>query len=474
MWETVIGLEIHVQLRTRTKLFCPCRVDPLAPPNTMVCPVCLGLPGALPVPNAHAVLLGVRASRALDAAVASTSRFARKNYFYPDLPKGYQISQFEEPLARGGALRIASPTRGDIGVRFERLHLEEDAGRLVHDRVEGATAVDLNRAGVPLLEIVTAPDLRSPAEARAFLHLLKQVLEYLDVSDCDMEAGQLRVDANLSVRPEGSGTLGVKQELKNLNSFAAVERALQQLAAQQTTLRETGGAIEPSTFSAAADELRVLRRKEAHHDYRYTPDPDLPPLILDAVTIDTAGGDRIELPTARHDRFEGELGLRPADATVLVRRRALADYFEAVVAQGTEPRAAAKWVIGPVLELQTDRDVFAVGADRVADLIRLVARGGVSEQAGKRVLRAMAERPGSAEAVAAAIGVRQVQDASRIEEWVEAALAEHPDAVERYRGGEGKVLGFLIGDVMKRSRGAADPKRVRTAMVAKLGVAQED
>ncbi|HZB27764.1 MAG TPA: Asp-tRNA(Asn)/Glu-tRNA(Gln) amidotransferase subunit GatB, partial [Gemmatimonadales bacterium] len=281
-WETVIGLEVHVQLRTRTKMFCGNRTTFGDPPNTNVCPVCLGLPGALPVPNAEAIRLAARAAMALGCTVHQTSVFARKNYFYPDLPKGYQISQFDRPLATGGSVTFESPDRGTIRVGITRLHVEEDAGKLLHDRFPGKTAVDLNRAGVPLAEIVSDPDLRSPAEARAYLTTLRQILVYAGVSDCSMEQGSLRVDANISIRPAGVAKLGTKTEVKNMNSFANVERALEAERARQVALVESGRRVEQVTllFNAATGQVKPTRSKEESHDYRYFPDPDLPPLVL--------------------------------------------------------------------------------------------------------------------------------------------------------------------------------------------------
>ncbi len=344
-WETVIGLEVHVQLATRSKMFCGCSSAFGEQPNTNVCPTCLGLPGALPVANLEAVRLATRAALALDLTIHRTSVFARKNYFYPDLPKGYQISQFDMPLATAGRLRIASPDRDDITIEITRLHLEEDAGKSLHDRIPEKTAVDFNRAGVPLVEIVTEPDLRSPAEARAFLVALKQILQYLEISDCNMEEGHLRVDANLSIRPANGSTLGVKQEVKNMNSFAAAERALEQLRDRQIDLVEAKQAIELTTFSAASGALRALRTKEESHDYRYFPEPDLPPLTLADDWIADERHALPELPEAKRIRFQHEYGIRPYDADVLSATRQIADYFEAVVAAGAPPEETANWVM---------------------------------------------------------------------------------------------------------------------------------
>ncbi|HZM27710.1 MAG TPA: Asp-tRNA(Asn)/Glu-tRNA(Gln) amidotransferase subunit GatB, partial [Gemmatimonadales bacterium] len=350
-WETVIGLEVHVQLLTRSKMFCGCSTAFGDPPNTNVCPVCLGLPGALPVPNARAIRLATRAALALGCTVNGRSVFARKNYFYPDLPKGYQISQFDQPLAIHGGLEFESPERGRMRCGITRLHVEEDAGKSLHDRFPGKTAVDLNRAGVPLAEIVSEPDLRSPAEARVYLTTLKQILMYAEVSDCSMEQGSLRVDANISIRKAGDSTLGTKSEVKNLNSFANVERALTAERDRQIGLVESGQRITQSTllFNAGTGQVRLLRSKEESHDYRYFPDPDLPPLVLSKEWIEEQGAALPELPDAKRERLVMAYGLSLEHARVIAADRAFANYFEAVVAAGAESQAAANWVMGDAL-----------------------------------------------------------------------------------------------------------------------------
>src|SRR5918992_4188942 len=347
-WETVIGLEVHVQLRTRTKMFCACRTTFGDPPNTNVCPVCLGLPGALPVPNAEAVRLGAAAALALGCTVHRASVFARKNYFYPDLPKGYQISQFDKPLATGGSLTFESLERGRIQVGITRLHVEEDAGKLVHDRFPGKTAVDLNRAGIPLAEIVSEPDLRSPAEARAYLSTLRQILVYAGVSDCSMEQGSLRVDANLSIRPEGVTKLGTKTEVKNMNSFANVERALEAERERQIALAESGRRVEQVTllFNAGTGQVKPTRSKEESHDYRYFPDPDLPPLVLTPSWIEDQRRILPELPEAKRSRLEAAYALPPYDARVITSEVELAQYFEAVGQAGGGPASGWNLAVG--------------------------------------------------------------------------------------------------------------------------------
>ncbi|HKP49573.1 MAG TPA: Asp-tRNA(Asn)/Glu-tRNA(Gln) amidotransferase subunit GatB, partial [Gemmatimonadales bacterium] len=346
-WETVIGLEVHVQLRTRTKMFCADRTTFGDPPNTNVCPVCLGLPGALPVPNAEAIRLGTRAALALGCTVHQTSVFARKNYFYPDLPKGYQISQFDKPLATGGSVHFDSPERGRMRVGITRLHLEEDAGKLLHDRFPGKTAVDLNRAGIPLAEIVSEPDLRSQAEARAYLAALRQILVYAGVSDCSMEQGSLRVDANISIRRPGDTRLGTKTEVKNMNSFANVERALEAERVRQITLLESGQRVDQVTllFNAGTGQVKPIRSKEESHDYRYFPDPDLPPLVLLPGWIEEQRAALPELPEAKRARLETEYALPAYDAGVITSEPELARFFESVVRAGVDPKTGANWIM---------------------------------------------------------------------------------------------------------------------------------
>jgi aspartyl-tRNA(Asn)/glutamyl-tRNA(Gln) amidotransferase subunit B len=472
-WETVIGLEVHVQLGTRSKMFCGCAATFGEEPNTNVCPVCLGLPGALPVPNAEAIRLGVRAALALECTVHPVSVFARKNYFYPDLPKGYQISQFDQPLATGGRLRVESAERGVIEVGITRLHLEEDAGKSLHDRFPGLTAVDLNRAGVPLAEIVSEPDLRSAAEARAYLTSLKQILVYAGVSDCSMEKGHLRVDANVSVRRAGEARFGTKTEVKNVNSFANVERALTSERDRQIALLEAGGTVEQVTllFNAATGQVRPMRSKEESHDYRYFPDPDLPPLVVDAAWVEQQRQSLPELPDAKVARLSMGYGLPAYDARVLAGDVALADYFESVVKEGAEPKAAANWIMTEVMSQWNESGRFAVAAGTLAELVGLVKDGTVSLQAAKKVFAELASNGGTAaKATAERLGLIQVKDESSLEQWVDEVIAANPKEVERYRAGEGKLLGFLVGQVMKRSQGKADPKGVQPVLLRKLSV----
>jgi aspartyl-tRNA(Asn)/glutamyl-tRNA(Gln) amidotransferase subunit B len=470
-WETVIGLEVHVQLRTRTKMFCADRTTFGDPPNTNLCPVCLGLPGALPVPNGEAIRLATRGALALGCMVHETSVFARKNYFYPDLPKGYQISQFDRPLATGGSVSFDSPERGRVGVGITRLHVEEDAGKLVHDRFPGKTAVDLNRAGIPLAEIVSEPDLRSPAEARAYLTVLRQILVYAGVSDCSMEQGSLRVDANISIRRAGESRLGTKTEVKNMNSFANVERALEAERARQVALVEGGQRVEQVTllFNAGTGQVKPTRSKEESHDYRYFPDPDLPPLVLSPTWIAEQRSGLPELPDAKRARLEMEYGLPVYDARVITSEAALAQYFEAVVDAGADPKIAANWVMADVMTTFNDRGDFPVSPVKLAGLIGLVREGTLSLQAAKRVYAELAQTPDQdPRATAERLGLVQVSDQGALAGWVDEVLTAHPAEVARYHGGETKLLGFFVGQVMKRSRGKADPKGVQPVLQERL------
>jgi len=470
-WETVIGLETHVQLSTRTKMFCACSAAFGDPPNTNVCPVCLGLPGALPVPNEQAVKLAVRAALALQCTVHPRSIFARKNYFYPDLPKGYQISQFEEPLATSGSLSFLSPERGVVSASIVRLHVEEDAGKSLHDRFPKATAVDLNRSGVPLVEIVTGPDFHSPGEARAYLLELKHLLEYAGISDCDLEKGSLRVDANVSVRRSSGDPLGTKTEVKNINSFAFVEKALGLERDRQIAELEAGRPIAQATmlYDSKANAVRHQRSKEHSHDYRYFPEPDLPPLVLPAEWPDEQRAALPELPAAKRERFVAQYGLPRQDAAVLTHTRAVADYYEGVVHAGADPKPAANWVMGEALADAKDHgEALRVPAGSLAELIALVKGGTLSHQAAKKVYAEVAAKGGDPRVVAEALGLIQVVDAGALATWVDQVLAASPAEVARFKAGEAKLLAFFVGQVMKASKGKADPKLVPGVLQEKL------
>jgi aspartyl-tRNA(Asn)/glutamyl-tRNA(Gln) amidotransferase subunit B len=472
-WEAVIGIEVHAQLRTARKLFCADEVIFGDAPNTHVCPVCLGLPGALPATNPEAVRLAVRSALSLGCTVHPESVWARKNYFYPDLPKGYQITQFDRPIATDGTV-VFDTDDGEKSVRIRRVHMEEDAGKSLHDRIPGSTAVDLNRAGTPLVEIVTEPDLHSPEDTRAFLSALKQTLEYVEVSDCNMEEGSLRADANISLRPAGSSGLGVKTEIKNVNSFSGIQRALEIEIERQRHVLDGGGTIQQQTllWDDHKGEVRPMRSKEESHDYRYFPDPDLPPLRVAPEAIREAEKALPELPRARRYRLQNELGLAPYDAGVLTQSRVTADYFEDVSAQVGDAKVAANWMMGPVQALMNDRGYDAITLPvrpaQLADLIGLVLDGTVSEGGAKKVLAAIAEQGGEPRAFVQAMGLLQVRDEGQLLSWVDATLESHPAEADRCRGGEKKILGFLMGQVMKRSKGQADPRRVNELLVGRL------
>jgi aspartyl-tRNA(Asn)/glutamyl-tRNA(Gln) amidotransferase subunit B len=475
-YEMVVGLETHVQLLTLTKAFCSCSSEFGAPPNTNVCPVCLGLPGALPVLNERVVDLALRAALALECEIHPVSIFARKNYFYPDLPKGYQISQYDRPIATGGRLTIegADGPLGNVGVT--RVHIEEDAGKSIHDRYPGVTAIDLNRAGVPLIEIVTEPDIRSAAAAGAYLHALKQLLEFLEVSDVNMEEGSLRVDANISARLVGETTLGTKTEVKNMNSFSAVERALEAEFSRQIAVLEAGQRVVQQTmlWDAGTGTVRAARSKEESHDYRYFPDPDLPPLVIELATIEKARRDMPELPAARRARYRETFALSAYDADVLTATRSLGDYFEAVVTQHGDAKTGANWVMGEVLASlkMTKRDIehFPVRPPALAELLDLVRDNVLSGTAAKRVFALMAETGERAPQIAHREGLIQVRDDAPIRAWIEEVITEHEPEATRLARGERKLLGVLVGFVMKKSNGRADPRRVNQLLAERLGV----
>jgi aspartyl-tRNA(Asn)/glutamyl-tRNA(Gln) amidotransferase subunit B len=474
-WEMVVGLEVHVQLRTRTKAFCSCSAEFGAPPNTNVCPVCLALPGALPVLNAEAVALAVRAALALDCTVHEKSVFARKNYFYPDLPKGYQISQFDRPLATGGSVQIREQRDGSIvTVGITRVHMEEDAGKSLHDRYPGASAIDLNRAGVPLIEIVSEPDIRSAAEAGSYLRMLKQRLEYVRVSDVSMERGSLRVDANVSVRPHGQAKLGTKTEVKNMNSFAAVERALESEYERQVSLLESGGKIQQQTmlWDGGRGRVRPSRTKEGSDDYRYFPEPDLLPLVVDGKLVARIRDGMPELPEARRERFGREYGLAPADVSVLTSTPAVAEYFEAAARAAGDGKAAANWVMGEVLATVNARgqslEGFPVRPADLAILLGMIREGALSHTAAKRVFAEMAESGRPPQQIAADAGLLQVGGEEQLAGWIDEVLAENEKEAARFLAGEKKLQGVLVGLVMKKSAGRADPKAVNKLLSERL------
>ena len=477
-YETVIGLECHAQLLTRTKLFCGCRAGFGDAPNTNICPVCAGLPGALPVLNRRAVELATRMALAVGGRVNRNSIFARKNYFYPDLPKGYQISQYDRPLAEEGAIEVETESgRKRIGI--ERIHMEEDAGKLLHEGFRDAatkSGVDFNRSGVPLIEIVSRPELSSPEEAVAYAESLREILQYAGVSDADMEKGNFRCDGNVSIRLRGASELGTKVEIKNLNSFRFLRRALTYEAGRHAALLDAGSRVVQETrlYDPDADETHPMRSKEEAHDYRYFPDPDLPPLRLSAALVDQIRSALPELPKAKRERFTAVLGLPAYDASVLTSSRALADYFEAAARRSGNPKATSNWVMSDVLrklkESEVALEAFPIVPEALGELIALVEQGKVSGKMAKEVFEKMY---GSGEPAAKIIereGLMQISDPAAIEQIARTIVDAHPDLAAQYRRGEEKVLGFFVGQVMKATKGQANPKLAREVLVRVLSV----
>ena len=468
-WEAVIGLEVHAQLTTATKLFCACAADFGGEPNSRCCPVCLGLPGALPVLNRRAVELALRVALATGCRIAPLSRFARKHYFYPDLPKGYQITQYEEPLATGGHLDFTEAGRPQR-LRIRRIHIEEDAGKSLHGA--GGTRVDLNRAGVPLVEIVSEPDLREPAAAHEFLLRLRQLLVALGVCDGSMEEGSLRCDANVSLRRPGASALGVKTELKNLNSFRGVEAALKAEIARQAALLDAGGAVEPQTllWDPATRRARPMRGKEETQDYRYLPEPDLPPLLVAEVWLASVHGALPELPAARRARFEQAFGLPAYDADVLTSEPDIADYFEQLAGALGDAKLAANWVMGEVLRRVAAGQslaAFPVAPPALADLLARVRAGELSNSAAKSVFERMVAEGGAAADWIARLDLRLADD-SGLAEQVEALLAASPRELARYRAGEAKLFGWFVGQLMAATGGRADPRTLNRLLRERL------
>ncbi len=474
-FETVIGMEVHAQLLTRSKMFCGCSADQWdAAPNSHTCPVCLAMPGMLPVINRQAVAHTIRAGLALNCTIAEEAVFARKNYTYPDLPKGYQISQYELPLCLSGWMEIDTAA-GAKRIGITRAHLEEDTGKLVHDGE--ASLVDLNRAGVPLLEIVTEPDLRSVDEVNEYLTRLHQLLVQIGVNSGDLEKGAMRMEANISLRPAGQAALGVKVEIKNLNSFRAVRNALDYEIKRQTAVLAAGGAVEQVTLGWLEAEGRtyVQRSKESAHDYRYFPEPDLPPLVIDRAWVEELRQSLPELPLARRARFQEHYGLSRYDADVLVAERAVADFFEqaASAAAPVEPKTVANWLAGELFRLMNQAGVslaaVPISPAAFANLLKLVAGGTINPNTGKRVLETMFRTGETAEAIVAREGLAQVSDAGVLMQAIDRVLAAAPDEVARYREGKTQLLGWFIGQVMRETRGKGNPDLVRQALIERLG-----
>jgi aspartyl-tRNA(Asn)/glutamyl-tRNA(Gln) amidotransferase subunit B len=476
-YEIVIGLEVHAQLRTVSKLFSPAPVTYGEPSNHSVEPVCLALPGVLPVLNRRAVECAILAGLATHCRIHTRSVFARKNYFYPDLPKGYQISQYEFPIATGGWVEIPVEGGATKRIGLTRIHMEEDAGKSIHDvAVAGsdATLVDLNRAGVPLVEIVSEPDLRSPAEAGAYLRTLRSILRYIDVSDADMERGNFRCDANVSLRPRGQEEFGTRTELKNLNSFRFVEAAIAAEARRQAAVLNAGGEVQQATmaYDAASDRTRVLRVKEDAHDYRYFPDPDLIPLAFSEDEVERLRAKLPELADRKCVRFQEQYGLSDYDARQLSASRALGEFFEATVERHGAAKTVANWLLRDVLqalgELDLEIDQSKLTPDAMASLIRMVDEGKTTAKSAQTLVPELIRDGGEPEAMVRERGLEAVSDADVLAAAVDEVIAGNQENVERYRAGEGKVLNFLMGQVMRRTQGKADPSAVRELLVARL------
>jgi aspartyl-tRNA(Asn)/glutamyl-tRNA(Gln) amidotransferase subunit B len=478
-YEAVIGLEVHAQLQTATKIFCGCSTGFGAAPNTQVCTVCLGFPGVLPVLNRAAVNLGVRAALALGCHVNGTSIFARKNYFYPDLPKGYQISQYEQPLASQGSVTFAGAS-GPCRVGITRVHLEEDAGKSLHEGYPDSdrkTYVDFNRSGVPLIEIVTEPDLRSAADAAAFFAWLRGVLVWLGVNDGNMEEGSLRCDANVSLRPPGTSSLGVKAEVKNLNSFRFLQKALEYEIERQRDALDEGRRIVQETrlYDAGSGITASMRSKEEAHDYRYFPEPDLPPVVVDEGRLASLTAALIELPDARRTRFVTAYALPEYDAGQLTQSREMADYFEDAVRAGAPPKAVSNWMMGELSRVlkETGQSMAAapISPARLAGLLALIENGTISGAMAKGVFDQMLKISDSAETIVARDGLQQIGDDDSLRAVIDDVLARNGDAVAQYRAGKSATFGFLVGQVMKAAAGKANPTRVNELLKELLATA---
>jgi aspartyl-tRNA(Asn)/glutamyl-tRNA(Gln) amidotransferase subunit B len=472
-YEPVIGLEIHAQLLTGSKIFCGCSTTFGASPNTHTCPVCLGMPGVLPVLNRNVVEYTIRMALATHCSVSPYSQFARKNYFYPDLPKGYQISQYELPLARSGWVDVLGEHESRR-IRIHRIHMEEDAGKLIHDDFKPVSYVDFNRTGVPLIEIVSEPDIRSPEEAAAYLRSLREILRYLEICDGNMEEGSMRCDANVSLRPVGTEPLGVKTELKNMNSFRNVQRALEFEIRRQRALLERGEPVIQETllWDAGRGVTVSMRGKEEAHDYRYFPDPDLVPIEVDEKWVEEIRASLPELPDAKRERFTRDYGLPEYDADVLTSAKSLAMYFEDVAREFPKPKIISNWIMSELMrELKRDeRDIEAcpVPPSSLAELLRLIEQGTVSGKIAKTVFEEMyttGKKPGD---IVKEKGLLQVTDASAIEAIIDEVIAESSREVADYRAGKEKLFGFFVGQVMKKSKGKANPKAVNDLLRTKL------
>jgi aspartyl-tRNA(Asn)/glutamyl-tRNA(Gln) amidotransferase subunit B len=469
-FENVIGLEVHAQLKTRSKIFCGCSTQFGAPPNTHTCPVCLGMPGVLPVLNKKVVEYTMKMALATHCRIASESRFARKNYFYPDLPKGYQISQYELPIARHGYIDIETEGKGKKRVGITRIHMEEDAGKLTHDSIRPISFVDYNRTGVPLMEIVSEPDIRFPDEAGAYLRQLRAILRYLDICDGNMEEGSFRCDANISIRPKGTHVFGTRTEIKNLNSFKHVEKALEYEIIRQKELVADGDQViqETRLWDPDNNVTTSMRGKEEAHDYRYFPDPDLLPLVISDHWIRDIRETLPELPQEKKERFVKDYQLPAIDAEVLISSRELAGYFEECIQKFNNPKQVCNWVMGPVLGLLNAEnktiDESPVDTEQLAGLLTLIDQGVISGKMGKTVFDEMAKTGKSPKTIIEEKGLVQVSDVAAIEAIVAEILSGAREQVEQYQSGKNKVFGFFVGQVMKKTRGKANPQVVNDVL----------
>jgi aspartyl-tRNA(Asn)/glutamyl-tRNA(Gln) amidotransferase subunit B len=472
-YEAVIGLEVHAQLLTKSKAFAPVTIQYGGSPNSQVTPLCLGHPGTLPVVNENLVRYIIKMGLATNCGVAEKSIFARKNYFYPDLPKGYQISQFETPICHDGYVDIELEEYNKR-IGLTRIHMEEDAGKSIHDQDPYNTLVDLNRAGTPLIEIVSEPDLRTPQEAYAYLSKIKQIVQYLEICDGNMEEGSLRCDANVSVRPRGREKFGTRTELKNMNSFRNVERAIHYEIYRQIDLIEDGGEVVQQTrlWDTSAEQTRPMRSKEEAHDYRYFPEPDLPPIIVTDELLDDIREELPELADVRRKRFMEEMGMSEDDAVTITESRYLADYYEEVVEHLGNPKSASNIVLSEVLRVLNEKSIdireFSISAKRVSDLVKLKEDDKINSSAMQQIFNAMLDEDKEPEELAKEMNLIQVSDSGFLEPIVEKIIEDNPDEVARYKDGKKQLIGFFIGQAMKASKGKANPKLVKDLITKKL------
>lgn len=462
-YETVIGLEIHAELANKSKIYCSCSTEFGAAPNTHTCPICTGMPGTLPVLNKKVVDYAVMAGLAMNCSITEYGKQDRKNYFYPDLPKSYQTSQFDQPVCQNGYLEIASEN-GPKKIGITRIHIEEDAGKLIHDDLRGYTLVDYNRCGVPLIEIVTEPDLRSAKEAKCFLETVKSILEYLEISDCKMQEGSLRCDVNISVRPAGQQQLGVRTEMKNINSFSAAVRAIESESERQIDLLEAGKTVIRATrrWDDVKNQSFDMRSKEQAHDYRYFPEPDLVPIVIDRQWVSRIKNSLPELPDSRKKKYLSKYGLSDADAAQLVSSKKISDYFEDAVGNGASPKIVTNWLIGEIPKLLRKKGTEEIPfcAEYLAKTIQMTEKGSLSSSAAKAVIEEMFDRPRDPENIAKEKGLLQINDEAAVMAFVEKVIEENPQAVKEIKSGKDKAVGFIVGQVMRYSKGRANPQLI--------------